>query len=240
MCVHDFGRSKKVKEVGGICFFTNLFKFLLRNPALVAAIDNHSSYDGYYDAREDEALAAQGASGNDNCDTNEYQNAASNLSPNIMPTRIQRIHRVMLAVSIRLLVKVGVAAREPSDLSIVVPGPNVRQASVPIIPVPACRGELISTRAAPAAGNSLSERRKRQASLHRPARIRHRPLTPQAIEERRFPILPDESVAVNVCRGSGCACYPRDMVLSHSKVLSFIFIDDSRQFYSQSNYCCYC
>ena len=52
-----------------------------------------------------------------------------------MPTRVHRIHRIMLTVQIRLLIQIGVTRGEGSDLRIVVPASDLEQPGIAIVAV---------------------------------------------------------------------------------------------------------
>ena len=117
-----------------------------------------------------------------------------------MPIGIYIVYGVAVAVGVGLLVQVGVPGDEPPHLRVVEPAPHQRQPRVPLRPVAARRPILVRARAAAGARFRLAEGRERQARRHRLARVRHRPLAPQSVEQRRLPILPDECVAVGVGR----------------------------------------
>ena len=117
-----------------------------------------------------------------------------------MPARIGGIDGIAVAVSVGLLVQVGVTGDEPSDLRVVEPAPHQCQARVPLTPVAARGPEPVGARAAPAARHRLPEGRERQAGRHRLARVRHRPLGAKPVEQWRLPVFSDEKVPVGVGR----------------------------------------
>jgi len=49
-----------------------------------------------------------------------------------MPARIYSIHRIMLAVQIRLLIELGIAAGEGAKLRVVVPATNFEQTGITV------------------------------------------------------------------------------------------------------------
>ena len=89
-----------------------------------------------------------------------------------MPTWVDSIDGVSIAVGVGSLVQVGVPADKPPHLRVVEPAPHQRQPRVPLRPVAARRPELVGARAAPRACHSLPERRGRQAGRHRLACVR--------------------------------------------------------------------
>jgi len=60
--------------------------------------------------------------------------------------------------------------------------------------------ERVGACAAPAAGDRLPEGGERQARRHSLARVRHRPLTAQPVEQRRLSVFADQRVPVGVGR----------------------------------------
>ncbi len=117
-----------------------------------------------------------------------------------MPAGVCGIDRITVAVGVGPLVQVGVPRDEPPDLRVVEAAPHQRQTRIAFRPVAARGPELVGAGAAAAAGDGLAEGGERQARCHRLARVRHRPLTAEAVEQRRLPILADQRVPVGVGR----------------------------------------
>ena len=118
---------------------------------------------------------------------------------------------IAVAVGVGGLIQVGVAGDEPPHLRVVEPAPHQRQPRVPLRPVAARRPESVGARAAPAARHRLPERRQRQAGRNCLAGVRHCPLTAEAIEQWRLPVLADERGAV------GCRCSSEPLLLPSSR-----------------------
>jgi hypothetical protein len=70
-----------------------------------------------------------------------------------MPARVESIHRVMLAIKIRLLVEEGVPRGEQPHLRIVVPRAEVRQPGVAVVAVAGIGGERVRIAAAAGAAD---------------------------------------------------------------------------------------
>ena len=128
-----------------------------------------------------------------------------------MSCGIGGIDRISVAVGIRLLCQHGVPGDESSDLCVVEPAPHQRQAHIALTPVARGCPEPVGARAASRARHRLAERRERQAGRHCLAGVRHRPLTAEAIEQWRLPVLGDERVS------AGCKCSSEPLLLPSSR-----------------------
>ncbi len=106
-----------------------------------------------------------------------------------MPTGIGGIDGIAVAVGVGPLCQHGVPGDEAPHLRVVEPAPHQCQTRITVRPVAARRPVLVGARAAPGARHRLPEGRERQARRHRLARVRHRPLAAQPVEQRRLPVL---------------------------------------------------
>ena len=101
-----------------------------------------------------------------------------------MSSWVGAIDRIMLAVEVRLLVKIGVASDEPPHLRVIVTRSHLLQPRVPVRTIAACRPVTERTARAARAAHEVAERIAVLRSRHALTAACHRPLIALPVVKR--------------------------------------------------------
>jgi hypothetical protein len=120
-----------------------------------------------------------------------------------VPTRINGIDRIMLAVEVRVLVEVGVPRDEPANLCIVVPRAYLHQPGITVVAIPARSREFVWIGRASGRRDGLPEPFGNGGRRHRLAGVGDRTCRSEAIVEEILSVLADQRMLRSKMKRAG-------------------------------------
>ena len=119
-----------------------------------------------------------------------------------MPTRVQPVDWIMIAVDVGMLAKVGIPGNEAPDLGVIVACSHLHQSGIPIVAVAACGGKHVGITATASRAYRVTKTIVIDCACHRLAGAGYCPLAAQPVKERILSVFAEQNGSVVV---SGCS-----------------------------------